>query len=357
MSSLSVATDKFINHCRYAKSLSPHTIRAYTQDLTEFMGFAGERRHPKTVSKTDVETYIQGIRRRSLSAATAKRRLGCLKVFFQWLEATGTIVESPLLRLKLTIKQPRRLPRAITRNDLRCLVRHASQTAASASGTATDMAILVMATTGVRVAELVALRIQDIETTDGCIRVQGKGSRERTVYVTNAILLKKLRRHVVNRLTASPPQGRLFVNQWGLPLTTSTFRSHLRKASDASSVSKRITPHMLRHTAATLLLEEGVDIRVVQRLLGHGIKRVNAWDSTERPGWHRYVDLLGGLCLTAGLTSREDPVTHRYLDGGRFRDLGLGLAAGGVLSGGRLVRGPAARHDFKVDSNAEIRPA
>jgi site-specific recombinase XerD len=269
MSSLSVATDKFINHCRYAKSLSPHTIRAYTQDLTEFMGFAGERRHPKTVSKTDVETYIQGIRRRSLSAATAKRRLGCLKVFFQWLEATGTIVESPLLRLKLTIKQPRRLPRAITRNDLRCLVRHASQTAASASGTATDMAILVMATTGVRVAELVALRIQDIETTDGCIRVQGKGSRERTVYVTNAILLKKLRRHVVNRLTASPPQGRLFVNQWGLPLTTSTFRSHLRKASDASSVSKRITPHMLRHTAATLLLEEGVDIRVVQRLLGH----------------------------------------------------------------------------------------
>ena len=231
------------------------------------MAFVGERRNPKTISKTDVESYIQGIQRRSLSAATAKRRLGCLKVFFQWLETTGNIVESPLLRLRLIIKQPRRLPKAITRNDLRCLVRRASQTSSSVNGIATDLAILLMATTGIRVAELVALRVQDIETVDGRIRVQGKGSRERIVYVTNPALLKKLQRHVANRSTNSPSHGRLFVNQRGLPLTTSTFRSHLRKASDASKVTKRVTPHMLRHTAATLLLEEGVDIRVVQRLL------------------------------------------------------------------------------------------
>lgn len=239
------------------------------QDLTEFLSFAGERRNPKTISKIDVETYIQGLRQRSLSAATTKRRLGCLKVFFQWLESTGIIVENPLLRLKLTIKQPRRLPRAITRADLRRLVRHASQTSSSPNGIATDLAILLMATTGIRVAELVALKIQDIEPTDGRIRVHGKGSRERTVFVTDLTLLKRLRRHVAKRQKISPTHGRLFVNQRGLPLTTSAFRTHLRKASDASKVTKRITPHMLRHTAATLLLEEGVDIRVVQRLLGH----------------------------------------------------------------------------------------
>lgn len=269
MSSLTTATDKFINHCRYSKSLSPHTIRAYTQDLTEFLAFAGERRHPKTISKAEVETYVQEMRQRSLSAATAKRRLGCLKVFFQWLESTGTIAENPLLRLKLTIKQPRRLPRAITRADLRHLVKQASQYSSSSNGIATDLAILLMATTGIRVAELVALRIQDIETTDGSIRVHGKGSRERTVFVTNITLLKRLRCHAAKRQKISPLHGKLFVNQRGLPLTTSAFRSHLRKASDASRVTRHVTPHMLRHTAATLLLEEGVDIRVVQRLLGH----------------------------------------------------------------------------------------
>jgi site-specific recombinase XerD len=269
MPSLTTVIEKFLNHCRYSKSLSPHTIRAYTQDLDDFSSFAGEKRSPKTITKNDIETYIQGLRKRSLSPATAKRRLGCLKVFFQWLETTETIAESPLLRLKLTIKLPRRLPRAITRTDLRDLVKRASQTSSSMLTTATDLAILIMATTGIRVAELVALRIQDIEATDGCIRVHGKGSRERTVFVTNPSLLKKLRNHLARRQQIAQAHGRLFVNQRGLPLTTSTFRTHLRKASDTSKVSKRVTPHMLRHTAATLLLEEGVDIRVVQRLLGH----------------------------------------------------------------------------------------
>lgn len=269
MPSLTTAIEKFLNHCRYSKSLSPHTIRAYTQDLNDFSSFSGKKRNPKIITKSDVETYVQGLRKRPLSPATAKRRLGCLKVFFQWLESTGTIEESPLLRLKLTIKLPRRLPRAITRTDLRSLVTRASQTSSPTVATATDLAILIMTTTGIRVAELVALRIQDIEAVDGSIRVHGKGSRERTVFVTNPSLLKKLRSHLVRRLKVTQAHGRLFVNQRGLPLTTSTFRTHLRKASDASKVTKRVTPHMLRHTAATLLLEEGVDIRVVQRLLGH----------------------------------------------------------------------------------------
>lgn len=269
MPSLTRAAEQFINHCRYSKSLSHHTIRAYTQDLTEFLAFAGEKRNPKTIDKSEVETYIQDLRRRSLSAATAKRRLGCLKVFFQWLESTGSVVENPLLRLKLTIKQARRLPRAITRADLRNLVRQASQGSSSPNNTGTDIAILLMATTGIRVAELVALRVQDIETSDGCIRVHGKGSRERTVFVTNPSLLKKLKVHIATRQQTSQANNPLFVNQRGLPLSTSTFRAHLRKASNASKAAKRITPHMLRHTAATLLIEEGVDIRVVQRLLGH----------------------------------------------------------------------------------------
>jgi len=269
MSSLAATAEKFIAHCRYSKSLSPHTIRAYNQDLADFRVFAGNRRNPRTITKTEFEAYVQDLRRRSLSAATTKRRLGCLKVFFQWLEATTIIPSNPLASLKLTIKQARRLPRGITRANLRSLVKQASWESSPSGGIATDLAILLMATTGIRVAELVAIRTSDVEAHDGCIRVRGKGNRERTVFVTNPSLLKRLKSHLAFRQRDTRANEGLFVNRRGSPLTAATFRAHLKEASHASKGAIHVTPHMLRHTAATLLIEQGVDIRVVQRLLGH----------------------------------------------------------------------------------------
>lgn len=269
MPSLAATAGRFIDHCRYSKSLSPHTTRAYAQDLTDFRLFVGNRRSPKTITKVDVEAFVQDLRRRSLSAATTKRRLGCLKVFFHWLQSTSLIGENPLASLKLTIKQPRRLPRGITRADLRSLVKQASKVSVRRDNTATDLAILLMATTGIRVAELVAIRTDDVEILDGCIRVHGKGNRERTVYVTNPSLLNRLKAHLMRRQQDFNPDGVLFVNRRGFPLTAATFRAHLKQASNDSSAATHVTPHMLRHTAATLLIEQGVDIRVVQRLLGH----------------------------------------------------------------------------------------
>jgi integrase/recombinase XerD len=269
MQQLDSTIDDYIAHCRHSKALSPHTVRAYSQDLADFSSFITKERKVSAATGSDVEQYLQGLSRRGLSPATAKRRLGCLKVFFQWLTSSKTISDNPLQQFKLTIKQARRLPRAITRKELRELVRVASDPTATATGNATDLGILLMATTGLRVAELVSLRLCDIDTLDGQVRVRGKGNRERTVFVTNSALLGKLKAHATKRLKASSMDGHLFVNRRGAPLTTAAFRAHVRKTCDASKVKRRVTPHMLRHTAATLLLEEGVDIRIVQRLLGH----------------------------------------------------------------------------------------
>lgn len=263
------AVADFIAHCRHAKALSPHTVRAYAQDLADFSSLAIQGRSINTVRDSDIEQYLQGLSQRGLSPATIKRRLGCLKVFFRWLASTKAISDSPLEQFKLTIRQVRRLPRGISRNELRELVRVASRSTSQTPRCATDLGILLMATTGIRVAELVALRLGDFDTLDGRVRVHGKGSRERTVFVTNTDLLKKLKAHATERLKASSIDGHLFVNQRGAPLTTAAFRAHVRKTCDASNVKRRVTPHMLRHTAATLLLEQGVDIRIVQRLLGH----------------------------------------------------------------------------------------
>lgn len=216
MQQLDSAVTDFIIHCRHSKVLSPHTVRAYSQDLADFSSVVIQGQNISAVTSSDVEQYLQGLNRRGLSPATAKRRLGCLKVFFQWFASTKAISESPLDQFKLTIKQARRLPRAISRKELRELVRVATSST-TAPSSATDLGILLMATTGLRVAELVALRLGDIDMLDGRVRVHGKGSRERTVFVTNSALLGKLKAHAITRLKVSSIDGHLFVNQRGTP--------------------------------------------------------------------------------------------------------------------------------------------
>jgi len=126
-----------------------------------------------------------------------------------------------------------------------------------------------MAATGVRVGELTSITLADIAADGGAVRVSGKGSRERTVFVGNRQLRENLRDYVFDRRLVARATDRLFVNRRGNPLTAQCLRLRLRKISDELDLSPRLTPHRLRHTAATLLLEEGVDIRFVQRLLGH----------------------------------------------------------------------------------------
>ena len=133
----------------------------------------------------------------------------------------------------------------------------------------TYLAILLMTATGIRIGELITLRLGDLDAAVGSIRVRGKGKRERTVYVANAALLRLLKSHVSGRQGIAPVDDPLFVNMRGRPLTTQALRQRIRKAAEAASIARRVTPHMLRHTAATLLIEKGVDIRFVQRLLGH----------------------------------------------------------------------------------------
>lgn len=278
MASLASACSQFLTHCRYSKSLSENTVRAYDQDLTDFSAFAGAKSSISRINAGQIESYIQDLLgRRLLSAATAKRRLACLKVFFSWLEASKAISVNPLYRFPLTIRLPRRLPRTITREELRRVVIGSSTTSqATAHGRSIDhlpstmyLAILLMASTGIRVAELAAIKLSDVDAAEGWIRIHGKGDRERTVYITNARLLRKLQVHVRMRLRTDPYSEPLIMAGIGRSMEPPTFRRRLHRVVKSVGIGRRITPHMLRHTAATMLIEEGIDIRFVQRLLGH----------------------------------------------------------------------------------------
>ncbi len=179
------------------------------------------------------------------------------------LEAFGT--------WKLSIRAPKRLPRSITKVELNGLlrtIRTSSNDVGSTDGT-TRLCLSLLAATGLRVSELCSLRLRQVRPDTGEITVFGKGSRERIVIVANAGVRKVLTRHIRSLHDREDPDAFLFRNSRGRPMTPQCLRLRLHALVRRARMSRSVTPHMLRHTAATLLLEGGVDIRFVQRLLGH----------------------------------------------------------------------------------------
>lgn len=275
---LKALNQAFIEMCRDARSLSANTIAAYRHDLADFEAFyAGTgRAHPDV---TCLQSYIQHLRsEKKRSAATVRRRIACLKSLFRWARDAGTLPASPFDSTSITIRIPRRLPRSLSRTQIGSLMQSARPVPIHAplsdrdlldSGYTTYLAICLMLTTGIRVGELTAIALPDLDPGLASISIKGKGSRHRMVYVTNDAFRAHLRAYYEARRHALFPDNLLLRNSFGRPLTPQTLRTRLRHIAGELDFDQPLTPHRFRHTAATVLLEEGVDIRYVQRLLGH----------------------------------------------------------------------------------------
>jgi integrase/recombinase XerD len=205
------------------------------------------------------------IAERKLAAATVRRRIACLRVFFRW---SSDVVGSadPFQGWRPTLPRRRRLPRSLSRPEAKFLL--------SGRGVATtdetmDVTIRLMISTGLRVGEVCRLRVEDVSPDGLSLRVHGKGSRDRVAYVSDVVLRTDLSAILRKRRTDAGPGAALFLNRRRLPIRPQSIRSKLRRVAGEAGITRRVTPHMLRHTAATLLIETGVDIRFVQRLLGH----------------------------------------------------------------------------------------
>jgi integrase/recombinase XerD len=263
---LLAASSVFLKHCRSGRDLSANTIKAYTQDLGDLRRYLTDDRHVSPVTPTGLTAYAEWlIGPRGLAPATVKRRLACLRALFAWAERRGDIATSPFRTTEVRIRLPKRLPRCLTAFELRRLF--AGRGAASAP---IALAVLLLFTTGMRVAELAALRIGDIDLERRTLRVHGKGNRERQVFLTSGEVVSELRAFIRDQgLRAVPPSTPLLRTERAGAMSTDRIRRGLRRLAEGAGLTRRITPHMLRHSAATSLLEAGIDIRFVQRLLGH----------------------------------------------------------------------------------------
>jgi site-specific recombinase XerD len=268
-------TTLFLNHCRISKVLSSNTLRAYASDLADFAKTVGPDLAVTMIRRDTLRAYAGTLlSEKKLREATVRRRMATLRVMFRWLEREEVVPLTPFYRLDLSIKVPKRLPRALESIEMRdlvstCLRETRSESAAQHDKLVLHFAVVSLLTTGLRVGELVTARLQDVSLADASIQVRGKGNRERRVYMPGRQAHRLLKRFVAARRRIRTTAGTLLVSAEGTALSCHALRRQLARVASRAGIKCHVTPHMLRHTAATQLLEAGVDTRFVQRLLGH----------------------------------------------------------------------------------------
>ena len=263
--------NEFLNSCR-SKGLSEHTYRAYSTDLNSFKNWVNRQTGLDWSDKSIATNWIAEMWKQELAPATIKRRLTCLKLTFNWLEEEQLIEFNPFRMVKTKIKMPRTLPRDLKKSELQALLTQAKEeTRESNSITKSTilLALEIMFATGVRVGELCLITIDDLNVEEGVIRIHGKGNRERVVFLVDDGVRALLDNYLQKRKKYKIQTKNLLITRKGTPAYPDYIRRNIHRLTNSTNIKRRITPHMLRHSAATYLLEAGVDIRLLQRLLGH----------------------------------------------------------------------------------------
>ncbi len=257
--------DKFINYLKVEKNASTHTITNYLVDLTSFSAFLGDR-EMSSVDHLTLRRFLAEMRAKNYAKRTIARKLACLRSFFKFLYREGYIKTNPISAI-LTPKLDKKLPTFLDVNMMAKLVQTPDDK--SVAGLR-DRAILeTLYSTGTRVSELVGLDVDDIDFISGVIKVLGKGSKERMVPI-GEIALAAIRKYIDKRgELAAKDKKAVFLNKSGRRLTDRSVRRIVDKHIRACSIGEKISPHSLRHSFATHLLDRGADLRSVQELLGH----------------------------------------------------------------------------------------
>jgi integrase/recombinase XerD len=249
---------------------SPHTVDNYLRDIRRFAMYAAAAgiKAPAEVSGARVRDFVYSLKDLGLTPATIRRQISALRTYYRFLIGEGRVVQDPTARIE-TPKRWRTLPSVLSVEEIDKLL---SAPDADGALPIRDRALLEFAyATGARVSELVGLKLQDIFFEDGIARLFGKGSKERVVPVGRRALgqVALYAREIRPALDRGKGGGLLFLNARGTPLSRVGAWGIIKKAAKRAAISKRVTPHTLRHSFATHLLEGGADLRAVQEMLGH----------------------------------------------------------------------------------------
>lgn len=285
--------DRFKLYCKIEKNLSDKTLKAYSSDLEQFIElFKFNNLNVKHIDKVILSEYITELNKKDYGPRTIKRKIAVLKAFFSWLEYSEIINTNPFSKFKFSLKQAKKLPKTINLKDIEKILEFLYEKKNSFKDKNSlkykllirdIVTIEILFSTGMRVSELSTLKLNQINFDNRSIKIWGKGSKERMIQLPNTEIITLIEHYLlIFNLNNNLNDNTFFLtNRLNNNFSEQSIRTMIQKYTSDLGL-KHITPHMFRHTFASSLLDQGVDTRYIQNMLGHSsISTTQIYTSTS----------------------------------------------------------------------------
>lgn len=267
---------EFLTQLKVTKNLTNKTLLAYQSDINNFIIYLNEIDILK-VKQVDILNYINHLSEiKKLKDRSIKRKIVSLKIYYNFLDDNNLISINPFKKLKFKFKQEKRLPKTLQLQEVKKLIDCIYKDLESAKSeykifeATRNVALLeLLISTGIRISEASLLKIQDISKCEKTILINGKGRKERQLYIMNQKVFDSLFNWIKLRKKYNPNCNNVFINKYGNQISIYSIENIFRKYKKMANINLKSTPHFLRHTFATNLLSNGADLRSVQEILGH----------------------------------------------------------------------------------------
>lgn len=264
---------EYLEYCKYRKRLNAKTLKAYRIDLTQFELFCSDT--IDYASKNTVDKFITDLHKQ-YKPKTVKRKTASLKAFFHYMEYQEYLDENPFSKIDIRFREAKLLPKTIPFHSIQMFLRtlYAQKDQAESEYQfrccIRDIAVIeLLFATGMRISELCSLKPSDIDLESNNILIYGKGAKERIIQLGNQEVISALVLYQETFREEIEICGYFFVNRLRHKLSDQSVRFMINRYTELAGITQHITPHMFRHSFATLLLEQDVDIRYIQKMLGH----------------------------------------------------------------------------------------
>ena len=273
MNTLNDYVTEYLEYCEYRKRLNRKTLKAYRIDLKQYVDYL--QNISEFYFKDNLDKYITHLHKQ-YKPKTVKRKIASLKAFFHYMEYKEILSENPFTKLDIRFREAKLLPKTIPFHSLQTFLSTLYQQKAQATSTyqlrccIRDIAVIeLLFATGIRISELCSLRPSDMDFVSNNILIYGKGAKERILQIGNPEVLSALSLYHETFKSDIDACGYFFVNRLQKKLSDQSVRYMITRYAKLAGIEQHLTPHMFRHSFATLLLEQDVDIRYIQRMLGH----------------------------------------------------------------------------------------
>lgn len=274
MTNLQIHIENYLEYCNTQKCLDKKTLKAYRIDLRQFSEQISITESAK-VTSVILETYVAHLHQQ-YAPKSVKRKIASLKALFHYLEYKEIINQNPFNKLQMKFREPIVLPKTIPLHTIETLLNTIYEQYRNApssykrKNSLRDIAVIeLLFATGIRISELCTIQSENIDLQNNFIMIKGKGAKERLIHICDNHVITALDKYRSEHDSEIHSCGYFFVNSIGNRLSDQSVREMINKYCKIADIQQHITPHMFRHSFATLLLEEDVDIRYIQAMLGH----------------------------------------------------------------------------------------